>query len=45
MDYSKIAKKLGKKGGKASARSRFNGMSKNERSEYMRRVRNGIKIK
>ena len=33
------AKELGRKGGKASAKSRFNGKSKAEISEFMRNVR------
>ena len=36
--------KLGKKGGKSSSEKRLSGMSKEERSEYMKKVRAGKKI-
>jgi hypothetical protein len=39
MELSKIAKQLGKKGGKKSVEARFGGKSKQEISEMMRKVR------
>ena len=38
-DLKKIASILGKKGGQESVKSRFDGMSKKEIAEEMRRVR------
>lgn len=43
MKLSKIAKQLGSKGGKQSVKIRFNGKSKNEISEIMKRVRKSSK--
>lgn len=41
---SKYMSELGKKGGKASAKSRFIGMDKEERGKLMKRVRRGDKF-
>jgi len=39
------ASQMGKKGGLKSAKKRFAGMSKQQRSAYMSRVRRGGKLK
>lgn len=39
MDISKLAKELGRRGGKASVKKRFAGKTKEEISEEMRKVR------
>ncbi|MFA5095678.1 MAG: hypothetical protein WC447_03415 [Candidatus Paceibacterota bacterium] len=39
MKYTKIAKQLGSKGGKKSAQVRFSGLTKEQKSELMRKVR------
>ncbi len=40
----KYARVLASRAGKASVKIRFNGMSREERSEYMRKVRAGKKV-
>jgi len=39
MKYTKIAQRLGSRGGKKSAAARFAGLNKEQKSELMRKVR------